>query len=158
MQKLFFLASLLICLTSVSVFAQEAPAAQKPATEIERPKNAVDRALDEAKEKGDTILAACVVDCVEADISEGVETGRALELPKPAYPLIARAAHASGTVGVQVIIGLDGGVIVAAAISGHPLLQAAAVNAARQARFTPTKYKGEPVKVVGVIQYHFVAQ
>jgi len=140
------------------VFAQETSPDQKPATETERPKNAVDRALDEAKEKGDTILAACVVDCKEADITDGVETGKALVLPKPAYPPIARAAHAAGTVGVQVIIGLDGTVIVATAISGHPLLQAAALGAARQARFTPTKYKGEPVKVVGVIEYHFVAQ
>jgi outer membrane biosynthesis protein TonB len=39
--------------------------------------------------------------------------------------------------------------------SGHPLLQGAAVAAARQARFTPAKYNGERVKVVGVIQYTF---
>lgn len=158
MRRLFLIASVLICLTSVNLFAQETPPEQKPATETERPKNAVDRALDEAKEKGETILAACVVDCKEADSTEGFETGRALELPRPAYPAIARAAHASGTVKVQVIIGLDGSVIVAAAISGHPLLQAAAVGAARQAHFTPPKYKGEPVKVVGVIEYNFVAQ
>ena len=158
MRKLFLLASFLICLTSVNVFAQETPPAEKPATETEQPKNAVQRALDEAKEKGETILNACVVDCVAADSTEGFETGRVLELPKPAYPPIARAAHAQGTVKVQVIIGLDGSVIVAAAISGHPLLQAAAVGAARQAHFTPPKYKGEPVKVVGVIEYHFVAQ
>jgi len=158
MRKLFLITSLLICLTSVNVFAQETTPAQKPATETEQPKNAVDRALDEAKEKGDTILGACLIDCEGVAITEGVETGKALELPKPAYPPIARAAHASGTVEVQVIIGLDGSVIVAAAISGHPLLQAAAVSAARQARFTPTKYKGEPVKVVGVIQYNFVPQ
>lgn len=150
--------SFLICLTSVDVFAQETTPAQKPATETEQPKNAVERALDEAREKGETILAACVVDCVKSDSSEGFETGRALELPKPAYPPIARAAHASGTVGVQVIIGPDGSVIVAAAVSGHPLLWGAAVNAAKQARFIPPKYKGEPVKVVGVIQYNFVAQ
>ena len=158
MRKFFLLGSLLICLTSVNVFAQETTPAQKPATETERPKNAVDQALDEAREKGETILAACVVDCKEADVTEGFEAGHALELPKPAYPPIARAAHASGSVGVQVIIGLDGSVIVAAAVSGHPLLWGAAVSAARQARFTPTKYKGKPVKVVGVIQYNFVAQ
>lgn len=158
MRKLFLLAFLLICLTGVNVFAQETPPAQNPATESERPKNAVDRALDEAKEKGETVLAACLMDCGGDSIDEGVETGHAIELPKPAYPPIARAAHAQGTVEVQVIIGLDGSVIVAAAISGHPLLQAAAVGAARQARFTPTKYKGAPAKVVGVIQYNFVAQ
>jgi TonB family protein len=158
MRKLFLIASLLICLTSVNVFAQETPPAQKPATESERPKNAVDRALDEAKEKGDTILSACLMDCEGDPIAGGVETGRVIELPKPAYSPLARAAHVKGSVEVQVIIGLDGSVIAAAAISGHPLLQAAAVDAARHARFTPTKYKGEPVKVVGVIQYNFIPQ
>lgn len=158
MRNLFLMASLLICLTSVNVFAQDTPPAQKPATETERPKNAVDKALDEAKEKGDTVIGSCLVDCEGTKILEGVETGRIIEIPKPEYPPIARAAHVQGTVEVQVVIGFDGSVIAAAAISGHPLLQAAAVNAARQARFTPTKYKGEPVKVAGVIQYNFVAQ
>jgi outer membrane biosynthesis protein TonB len=46
----------------------------------------------------------------------------------------------------------------AKAVSGHPLLQAVAVQAARQARFSPTKLSGQPVKVTGVIQYNFVAQ
>lgn len=158
MGKLFLLTSLLICLTGVDVFAQETTPAQNPATETERPKNAVDRALEEAKEKGEPILSACVVDCGDGESTGGVETGHVLELPKPAYPPLARAAHVSGTVGVQVIIGLDGTVIVAAAVRGHPLLQAAAVSAARQARFTPMKYKGEPVKVVGVIEYNFIPQ
>jgi TonB family protein len=159
MRKLSLIASLLICLTTVNVFAQEKPADQKPATETERPKNAVDRALEEANERGETILSTCLMDCegVETN-SEGVQSAHALELPKPEYPLIARAAHASGTVEVQVIVGFDGSVIAAAAISGHPLLQAAAVGAARNARFTPIRYKGEPVKVVGIIQYHFVAK
>lgn len=158
MRSLFLMAALLICLTSVNGYAQETQPAQKPATETERPKNAVDQALDEAKEKGDTILGACLIDCEGVAITDGVEVGKVVELPKPAYPPLARAAHASGAVEVRVIIGLDGSVIAAAAISGHPLLQAAAVGAARQALFTPTKYKGEPVKVVGVIQYNFIPQ
>jgi TonB family protein len=57
---------------------------------------------------------------------------------------------------VQVLVDFDGTVVAATAISGHPLLQAAAVNAARKARFTPMMQDGEPVKVVGVIQYNFV--
>ena len=158
MRKLFVIASVVICLMSVNVFAQESPAAQKPATETEKPKNAVDRALEEAKERGETIMGTCLMDCDGVENSEGVESFRVVELPKPEYPAIARVAHASGTVEVKVIIGFDGSVIAAAAISGHPLLQAAAVGAARNARFTPIKYKGEPVKVAGIIQYHFVAQ
>ena len=93
-----------------------------------------------------------------APISGGVLNGKAISLPKPAYPPIARAAHAAGTVVVQVLIDENGNVVSAHAVSGHPLLTAAAVGAARQARFSPTKLSGQPVKVTGVIQYNFVAQ
>lgn len=93
-----------------------------------------------------------------APISGGVLNGKAISLPKPAYPAIARQAHASGTVVVQVTIDENGSVISARAVSGHPLLQAVAVGAARQARFSPTKLSGQPVKVTGVITYNFVAQ
>jgi protein TonB len=93
-----------------------------------------------------------------APISGGVLNGKAISLPKPSYPPIARAAHASGTVVVQVLIDENGNVVSAHAVSGHPLLQAVAVGAARQARFSPTKLSGQPVKVTGVIQYNFVAQ
>ena len=97
------------------------------------------------------------VGSTEGAIVGGVLNGKALELPKPAYPPIARAAHASGTVVVQVLIDEAGYVIAAHAVSGHPLLQAAAVAAAREAKFAPTRLSGEPVKVTGVIQYNFVA-
>ena len=93
-----------------------------------------------------------------APISGGVLNGKAISLPKPAYPAIARQAHASGTVVVQVTIDENGSVISAHAVSGHPLLQAVAVAAARGARFSPTKLSGQPVKVTGVITYNFVAQ
>jgi periplasmic protein TonB len=93
-----------------------------------------------------------------APVSGGVLNGKAISLPKPAYPPIAKAAHASGTVTVQVLIDENGNVVSAKAVSGHPLLQAVAVGAARQAKFSPTKLSGQPVKVTGVIQYNFVAQ
>ena len=93
-----------------------------------------------------------------APISGGVLNGKAISLPKPAYPPIAKAAHASGTVTVQVTIDENGNVISAHAVSGHPLLQAVAVAAAKGARFSPTKLSGQPVKVTGVITYNFVAQ
>src|SRR4030095_5127689 len=66
-----------------------------------------------------------------APISGGVLNGKAISLPRPNYPPIARQAHASGTVVVQVTIDENGNVISARAISGHPLLQAVSVGAAR---------------------------
>jgi len=93
-----------------------------------------------------------------APISGGVLNGKAVHLVTPPYPAIARSAHASGQVTVQVLIDENGNVISAHAASGHPLLQAAAVAAARASKFTPTKLSGQPVKVNGVIIYNFVAQ
>jgi len=160
MQKFLLVASLLICFMSMNAFAQDPSTNQKTtAVDTERPKTSVDKAVEEAKERGEKVVGTCLVDCGDtAANSQEDDTGHVLELPPPVYPPIARAAHASGTVDVQVLVGFDGDVVAAAAVSGHPLLQAAAVSAARKARFTPPKYKGEPVKIVGVIQYHFVAQ
>ena len=93
-----------------------------------------------------------------APISGGVLNGKAVHLAQPPYPPIARSAHASGQVVVQVLIDENGNVVAAHATSGHPLLQAAAVAAARASKFTPTKLSGQPVKVNGVIIYNFVAQ
>ncbi|MBV9211971.1 MAG: energy transducer TonB, partial [Acidobacteria bacterium] len=94
----------------------------------------------------------------KAPISGGVLNGKAISLPKPAYPAIAKTARASGTVVVQVTIDENGNVISANAISGPPLLRAAAVTAARGARFSPTKLSGQPVKVTGVINFNFTLQ
>jgi bla regulator protein blaR1 len=91
-------------------------------------------------------------------INGGVLNGKATNLPVPQYPDIARAAHASGAVNVQVLIDGNGSVIEATAVSGHPLLRAAAVAAAREAKLSPTRLSGEPVMVSGVLVYNFVAQ
>lgn len=91
-------------------------------------------------------------------ISKGVVNGSAISLPKPPYPPAAKAVRAAGTVSVQVTIDENGNVISASAAGGHPLLQQAAVGAARQAKFRPTLLSGTPVKVTGIITYNFVAQ
>ncbi|HXT64857.1 MAG TPA: TonB family protein [Pyrinomonadaceae bacterium] len=91
-------------------------------------------------------------------ISGGVLNGKATSLPNPDYPAIARAAHASGTVTVEITVDEQGSVVAAKAVSGHPLLQAAAVKAAREAKFTPTLLQGEPVKISGYLTYNFPAQ
>lgn len=89
-------------------------------------------------------------------VSQGVLNGKATSLPKPAYPAAAKAVRAGGSVSVQVVISESGSVMSASAVSGHPLLRAAAESAARGARFSPTLLSGQPVKVSGVITYNFV--
>ncbi|MCA1624766.1 MAG: energy transducer TonB [Acidobacteria bacterium] len=93
---------------------------------------------------------------VPKTISGGVVNGKATSLPKPPYPPAARAVRASGAVNVQVKIDENGNVVSASAVSGHPLLRAAATAAARSAKFAPTKLSGQPVSVTGVIVYNFV--
>ncbi len=89
-------------------------------------------------------------------ISKGVITGLAVQLPKPAYPQMAKTARIQGTVSVQVLVDEFGRVVSAKALSGHPLLINEAQKAALQARFSPTKLGDQPVKVSGVITYNFV--
>lgn len=63
-----------------------------------------------------------------------------------AYPQIALQAHAFGKVVVEVEVGADGQVMSARAVSGHPLLQAAAAKAARRWQFAAND-KGSVAKV-----------
>jgi TonB family protein len=83
--------------------------------------------------------------------------GRAITLPTPVYPAAAVAVRASGLVRVQVTIDEEGNVIDAVVIKGHLLLRAAAVAAARRAKFDPAKVSGVPVRMTGIIDYHFGA-
>lgn len=87
--------------------------------------------------------------------SDNILNGQAISKPDPVYPPVAKAARASGTVVVEVTVDETGKVTSAQATSGHPLLRAAATQAAYQARFKPTLSSGKPVKVSGVLTYDF---
>lgn len=89
-------------------------------------------------------------------LPSSVISGKAISMPAPAYPQIAKVAGIGGPVVVQLLIDEGGKVVSAKATSGHDLLQGAAVRAAYQARFSPTLLGGVPVKVTGVITYNFV--
>ena len=90
-----------------------------------------------------------------AAISAGVLNGKIINQPPPAYPPAARAVKASGAVVVQVTVDEEGQVVTAKAVSGHPLLRAAAEQSARQTRLSPTRLSGRAVKVTGTITYNF---
>jgi TonB family protein len=87
--------------------------------------------------------------------SGGVLAGSATKRVEPTYPPLAKAARISGVVVVEVTVDTDGKVIAARAISGHPLLKDAAVEAARQWVFQPTTLSGQAVKVIGTITFNF---
>ena len=92
------------------------------------------------------------------NVSQGVLRGNAISLPQPTYPAIAKQIKLQANVSVQILIDEMGKVISAEVLSGHPLLNTEAKRAAMQARFTPTKLSGNPVKVSGVIVYKFSMQ
>jgi protein TonB len=83
---------------------------------------------------------------------------KAISLPQPLYPALAKQARVQGPVNIQILIDEQGKVISAHSVVGHPLLTNAARDAAMRARFTPTMLNGQPVKVQGVITYNFVLQ
>ena len=88
-------------------------------------------------------------------LGSGSLNGRAGRGPQPVYPAIARAAGAQGRVMVEVTLNEEGKVETARALDGHPLLRQAAVDAARQWEFAPTKLSNQPVKVSGRISFNF---
>lgn len=73
----------------------------------------------------------------------------------PAYPDEAREQRIEGPVGLSIRVGDDGSVLdVEVTTPLHPLLDASAVEAARELVFTPATQAGEPVEVV--IGYRFI--
>ena len=84
-------------------------------------------------------------------IAGGMLNSKAIYMPQPEVP----SGEASGVVLVQVLIDEQGSVVDARPVSGPQHLHAAAVSAARLARFSPTLLMGEPVKVSGTLSYNF---
>ncbi len=87
--------------------------------------------------------------------SRDVLNSKAISLPQPSYPAVAKMTRVEGVVAVQVTINEEGRVTSATAISGNPLLKQAAVQAAYAAKFPPTLKGGTPGKITGVINYQF---
>jgi TonB family protein len=101
--------------------------------------------------------AADILDFHEPVTHVPILQGKAISLPKPSYPAAARAAHASGSVLVLILLDESGRVIRAKSLCGHPLLIEAAEAAARQARFSPVKVSGKEVKISTLVNYNFVS-
>jgi len=83
--------------------------------------------------------------------------GEAIIKPQPVYPAVAKQLNASGEVQVSIVIGENGQVIEAKATKGHPVLRAAAEDAARKWVFKPTLLDGKPVKQPGTLTFVFMA-
>lgn len=80
---------------------------------------------------------------------------RVNESPLPIFSPVAKAAHASGYVTVEILIGGTGEVLCVKALSGPVLHRAAAVYAVRQWKFAPNVDAGKPGPALGTIAFNF---
>src|SRR4029079_16482809 len=88
-------------------------------------------------------------------VSQGVTEGLLMKKVQPTYPPLARSARIQGQVVLQAVIGKDGTIQNLRAISGHPMLTPAAIDAVRQWRYKPYFLNGEPVEVDTQITVNF---
>src|ERR1043166_3175793 len=132
---LLLISIFLVC--TVIVFSRQEKSSSEP-TASKRDQTSsreVDRILEDLKLKREDVVESCLENCEKAqEPSKKVSGGGLVTKMKAAYTPIAVAARASGKVLVQIVINEEGKVIAAQCISGHPLLQAAAVRAAHLIR------------------------
>jgi TonB family protein len=73
----------------------------------------------------------------------------------PAYPSLAKATGIQGHVVLAVVIGTNGSVQEVQAVSGHPLLIPAAMDAVKQWTYKPLLLNGQPVEVSTQVDVNF---
>jgi periplasmic protein TonB len=74
---------------------------------------------------------------------------------RPVYPAIARTAGIQGTVVVEAVISRTGSIESLRVVSGPLMLQNAALEAIREAKYKPYKLNGQPVEVQTTITVNF---
>ena len=85
-----------------------------------------------------------------------VVNGKAILIPRPEYPALAKANKIFGNAIVRVLIDEEGNIASAKMFCGHSLFRESVENAARNAKFSVTRIDGKPIKVPGTIKYRFV--
>jgi len=88
-------------------------------------------------------------------VSQGVTEGLLMKKVQPQYPALARQARIQGAVVLQASIGKDGNVQNLRAVSGHPMLTPAAIEAVKQWKYRPYFLNGEAVEVDTTITVNF---
>ena len=88
-------------------------------------------------------------------VSSGVISGLLLAPIQPLYPRIAVAAGVQGTVVVSAVIDKTGRITGLRVLSGPIMLQGAAADAVKEARYRPYLLNGQPTEVVTTISVNF---
>ena len=91
-------------------------------------------------------------------VGGNVQNANLISKVDPPYPPLARESRIQGMVRLNTVIGIDGHVHNLQLVSGHPLLAAAAMQAAEQWVYKPTLLNGYPVQVITTIDINFTLQ
>lgn len=89
-------------------------------------------------------------------VSQLVQPPHKIVDARPVYPEIARIAHVEGTVVLEAIVDPTGRVGHLRVVRSIPLLDAAALDAVRQWRYTPSVLNGQPVAVLMSVTVRFM--
>jgi len=84
-----------------------------------------------------------------------VSLGALQHKAEPAYPAIARSARVSGSVELECVVGVNGHIQEVKVKSGNPLLIQAAVEAAWQWVYAPSKLNGNPIEIITNLTFNF---
>lgn len=145
--------------TMVEEIAAEMSKYEEPPP-VERPKVAVAASEEIMEEAVETIATTEF----QEDIIRTTPTGPEIEIvpyykvevkpqpvynPVPEYPELARRAGIEGKVVVKMLVDVDGSIMEVQIVksSGNPMLDQAAVAAARKSKFTPAKQRDKFVRV-----------
>jgi TonB family protein len=91
----------------------------------------------------------------ERPLEVGSLIEKATQRVNPSYPQTARSARITGVVKVYLEIDENGTVATVKHTDGPQLLKQAATDAARRWKFRPTVVGGQPVRVMGYINFSF---
>ena len=81
-------------------------------------------------------------------VGGNIKTPQKIQDAEPVMPPIAAQAGIRGVVILEIIIGTDGSVTDAKVLRSIPLLDQAAIDAARKWKYEPTQLNGMPVQVI----------
>ena len=91
-------------------------------------------------------------------IGQGIREPKRIAGAPPEYPVFARSARIQGVVILEAVINERGTIERVKVLKSEPLLDAAAIAAVKEWRYTPTLLNGVPVSVLMTITINFTLQ
>jgi protein TonB len=91
-------------------------------------------------------------------VGQGIREPKRIAGAPPEYPAFARASHVQGVVMLEAVINERGAIERVKVLKSVPLLDAAAIAAVKEWRYTPTLLNGVPISVLMTITINFTLQ